>query len=47
MVQKGCSGTLYIKEKYYNLMIKNHNYKYFCFTEKYHPKTGYCYDSAL
>lgn len=45
--RKGCSGTLYIKEKYYNILIKNHNYKYFCFTEKYHPKTGYCQDSAL
>lgn len=45
--RKGCSGTLYIKGKYYNSIIKNHNYKYFCFTEKYHPKTGYCYDSAL
>lgn len=45
--RKGCSGTLYIKKKYYDILIKNHNYKYFCFTEKYHPKTGYCQDSAL
>ena len=45
--RKGCSGTLYIKKKYYDILIKKHNYKYFCFTEKYHPKTGYCQDSAL
>ena len=45
--RKGCSGTLYIKKKYYDILIKKHNYKYFCFTEKYHPKTGYCEDSAL
>ena len=45
--KKGCSGTLYIKKKYYDILIKKHNYKYFCFTEKYHPKTEYCQDSAL
>jgi hypothetical protein len=45
--KKGCVGTLYIKKKYFDILIKNHNYKYFCFTEKYHPKTGYCQDSAL
>lgn len=45
--RKGCCGTLYIKKKYYDILIKRHNYKYFCFTEKYHPKTGYCKDSAL
>lgn len=43
----GCTGTLYIKEKYYKTLIKNHDYKYFCFTEKFHPQTGYCQDSAL
>ena len=45
--RKGCSGTLYMNKKYYDILIKKHNYKYFCFTEKYHPKTGYCQDSAL
>ena len=44
---QGCSGTLYLKKKYYDKLKKKHNYKYFCFTEKYHPKTGYCNDSAL
>ena len=45
--RNGCSGTLYLKKKYYDELKKKHNYKYFCFTEKYHPKTGYCTDSAL
>lgn len=43
----GCVGTLYLKKKYYDKLKKKHNYKYFCFSEKYHPKTGYCADSAL
>lgn len=43
----GCSGTIYLKKKYYDELKKKHDYKYFCFTEKYHPKTGYCDDSAL
>lgn len=45
--RNGCSGTIYLKKKYYDELKKKHNYKYFCFTEKYHPKTGYCTDSAL
>ncbi len=45
--RSGCSGTLYLKKKYYDELKKRHDYKYFCFTEKYHPKTGYCTDSAL
>lgn len=44
---QGCSGTLYLKKEYYDEVKKKHNYKYFCFTEKYHPKTGYCNESAL
>lgn len=43
----GCSGTLYLKKKYYDKLLSNHNCKYFCFTEKFHPSTGYCTDSAL
>ena len=45
--RSGCSGTLYLKKKYYDQLLENHNYKYFGFTEKFHPKTGYCDDSAL
>ncbi len=45
--RKGCSGSLYIKKEYYDRLIKKYDYKYFGFTEKYHPKTGYCHDSAL
>ena len=45
--RKGCSGSIYLKKTYYDELMKKHEYKYFCFTEKYHPKTGYCADSAL
>lgn len=45
--QKGCVGSIYIKKEYLEKITKKHDYKYFCFTEKYHPRTGYCIDSAL
>ena len=43
----GCTGSLYLKKKYYDKLSRNHSFKYFCFTEKFHPSTGYCADSAL
>ena len=43
----GCSGTLYLKKEYYDRIMKKHICKYFCFTEKFHPSTGYCDDSEL
>ena len=36
-----------MKKQYYELIQKKYNCKYFCFTEKFHPKTGYSNESAL
>lgn len=43
----GCTGSLYLKKQYYELICQKYNCKYFCFTEKFHPKTGYSNESAL
>ena len=45
--KSGCAGSIYLKKKYYELIQKKYNCKYFCFTEKFHPKTGYSNESAL
>lgn len=45
--KSGCTGSIYLKKKYYELIQQKYNCKYFCFTEKFHPKTGYSNESAL
>ena len=45
--KSGCTGSLYLKKQYYELIQQKYNCKYFCFTEKFHPKTGYSNESAL
>lgn len=45
--KSGCTGSLYLKKQYYELIQQKYNCKYFCFTEKFHPETGYSNESAL
>ena len=45
--KEGCTGSIYLKKQYYELIQKKYNCKYFCFTEKFHPQTGYSNESAL
>ena len=45
--KSGCTGSIYLKREYYELIQQKYNCKYFCFTEKFHPKTGYSNESAL
>lgn len=43
----GVTGSIYFRKKYFDEFIKSHDYKYFCFTEKFHPMTGYSSESAM
>lgn len=45
--KEGCTGSIYLKKQYYELIQSKYNCKYFCFTEKFHPQTGYSSESAL
>ncbi len=44
---EGVSGSIFFKKTFFDIFFKNHNYKYFCFTEKFIPETGYSSESAM
>lgn len=43
----GVIGSIYIKESYFQKLKKRQDLKYFIFTERFIPTTGYYNDSAL
>lgn len=45
--KNGATGTIYLKKKYYDSLVKKYKCKYFAFTEKFRPETGYSKESAL
>lgn len=40
-------GTVFIRKEYFDEYLKNHVLKYFAFTEKYIPETGYADETSL